>query len=61
YMYDPATGKYGLAIMTVLRAAGITTVGGLAAAIIAMLRRERRRNAGQTYQSDNVDISEWKA
>jgi protein SCO1/2 len=42
YMYDPSTGKYGLAIMTVLRAASLATVAGMAAAIVVMIRRERR-------------------
>jgi protein SCO1 len=41
YMYNPATGKYGLAIITVLRAAGLATVGLLATSIVVMLRRER--------------------
>ena len=41
YMYDPTTGKYGLAIMTVLRTAGALTVVGLALAIGLMLRHER--------------------
>jgi protein SCO1/2 len=45
YMYDPATGKYGLAIMTAMRTAGIATVGILGAAIFAMLRRERKSPA----------------
>jgi protein SCO1/2 len=43
YMYDPAAGKYGLAIMTAVRASGLATVGILASAIVLMLRRERRR------------------
>jgi hypothetical protein len=41
YMYDPTTGKYGLAIMTALRTAGALTVVGLALAIGLMLRHER--------------------
>jgi protein SCO1/2 len=41
YMYDPSAGKYGLAIMTVLRTAGGLTVVSLALAIGLMLRRER--------------------
>ena len=44
YMYDPMTGKYGFAIITAIRAAGIATVGGLGLAIFAMLRRERRKS-----------------
>jgi protein SCO1/2 len=42
YMYDPTTGKYGLAIMSALRAAGIVTVGAIGAGIFVMVRRERR-------------------
>lgn len=42
YHYDPTTGKYGLAIMNVLRLAGLLTVGALGGAIILMLRRDRQ-------------------
>jgi protein SCO1/2 len=45
FMYDPATGKYGFAIMTAIRAAAVATVGTLAAAIVIMLRRDRRGSA----------------
>jgi len=47
YMYDPSGGKYGFAIMSLMRIAGLTTVVGLASAIIVMVRRERRRTAGE--------------
>jgi protein SCO1/2 len=43
YHYDPATGKYGLAIMHILRFAGLTMVVGLALGIGGLLWRERRR------------------
>jgi len=43
YQYDPITGKYGFAIMTTLRLAGIATVVVLGSFIIVMLRRERRK------------------
>jgi protein SCO1/2 len=43
YMYDPTTGKYGLAILTVLRAAGAVTVLSLAIAVVTMIRRDRAR------------------
>lgn len=43
YHYDPATGKYSLLVMKVLRLAGLATVGGLATFIITMWRRDRRR------------------
>jgi protein SCO1 len=42
YMYDPTRGRYGLAVMTALRAAGVATVGVMATAIFVMIRRERR-------------------
>jgi protein SCO1/2 len=45
YMYDPITGKYGLAIITLIRIAGIVTVIVMAAGICMMLRRERQTAA----------------
>lgn len=47
YMYDPTTGKYGLAIMTAIRTAGIATVVSMAAAIVVMIRRDRSRTAAK--------------
>jgi len=41
YHYDPVTGKYGFAIWTALRTAGVLTVLALAAFIGLSLRRER--------------------
>jgi protein SCO1/2 len=41
YHYDPTTGKYGLAIMNLLRLAGLATVLGMGTAIIVMIRRDR--------------------
>jgi protein SCO1 len=43
YMYDPTKGKYGLAIMTAIRLAGLMTVAALGTSIFVMLRRERRQ------------------
>jgi protein SCO1/2 len=45
YMYDPTVGRYGFAIMTLMRVAGLLTVATLATAIVTMIRRERRRNS----------------
>ena len=42
YMYDPMTGKYGLAVITILRAAGVATVGAFGLGIFVMVPRERR-------------------
>jgi protein SCO1 len=43
YMYDPTVGKYGLAVVSLMRAAGLATVGTLALAIVTMIRRDRNR------------------
>jgi protein SCO1/2 len=42
YHYDPATGRYGLMIMRLVRTAGIVTIVALAALIVVMRRGERR-------------------
>ena len=46
YHYDPLTGKYGLAIMNVIRLAGLVTVMGLGVFMGVMFRRDRRQRAG---------------
>lgn len=43
YHYDPTLGKYGLAIINVLRFTGLATVIGMATAITIMIRRDRQR------------------
>jgi protein SCO1 len=45
FHYDPTTGRYGLAIMRLMRVAGLLTVVGLGGFIALMIRRERRRPA----------------
>lgn len=42
YHYDPATGKYGLAILDLVRLGGILTLAAVAVFIVTTLRRERR-------------------
>jgi len=42
-MYDPTTGRYGLAIITAIRIGGILTVAVMGTAIVVMLRRDRSR------------------
>lgn len=44
YHYDPATGKYGLSILRVIRLGGIVTVLGLGAMIFVFWRRNRAKN-----------------
>ena len=41
FHYDPRSGRYSLAIMRVVRAAGVLTVGLIVGTIIVMRRRER--------------------
>jgi protein SCO1/2 len=43
YHYDPLTGKYGLAIMRVIRLAGSATVLSLGTFIFTMSRRNRKK------------------
>ena len=42
YHYDPATGKYGFAVMTVVRVSAGATVGALGLFMLIWIRRERR-------------------
>lgn len=46
YHYDPVVGKYNLAIMNIIRIAGLATVAVMGAAVLVMLRRERRKIGG---------------
>jgi len=45
FHYDPATGKYGLAILRVIRLGGIATVLGLGLMGFVFWRRNKRRNS----------------
>jgi len=42
FHYDPSSGRYSMAVMTAVRAAGLAMVGLIAGAIVLMRRRERR-------------------
>jgi protein SCO1/2 len=46
YQYDPMTGKYGLVVMNVVRAAGLFTVLALGSFMFIMFRRERKHPQG---------------
>ena len=41
YQYDPAMGRYGAAVMRILRAASVLTVLALSSFVLLMIRRER--------------------
>ena len=43
YHYDPATGKYGAAVMTVMRIAGVLTVLGVLAMVLLLKARHPMR------------------
>ncbi len=43
FHYDPFTGKYGMVIMNVIRAAGLATVLALGTFMALMFRQEKRR------------------
>jgi protein SCO1/2 len=43
YHYDPATGKYGLVVMNLLKITGAFTILVLGGFILLMLRRERKK------------------
>jgi len=43
FHYDPETGKYGAAILRMIRGAGLATVLALGSFLAVMLRRERRQ------------------
>ena len=55
YHYDPSTGKYGLVVLNVIRLGGAVTFVGLAAFVLIMLGRERKR-AGQSTASQESRI-----
>jgi protein SCO1/2 len=43
FHYDPATGKYSVAIMAIVRIAGVLTLVGLGGFLFVHLRRDRRQ------------------
>lgn len=45
FHYDPATGKYSVAIMNFVRLGGVLTLVGLGAFLFVHLRRERRQKS----------------
>jgi len=54
YQYDPMTGKYGLIVMNVVRAAGLLTVLVLGIFMFVMFRRERNHPSGPPAVGVNV-------
>ena len=54
YQYDPMTGKYGLIVMNVVRAAGLLTMLVLGIFMFVMFRRERNHPNGPPAVGVNV-------
>jgi protein SCO1/2 len=54
FHYDPASGRYGFAIVTALRALGAATVAAIAGFILWHLRRERRRRAAHPAAAEGA-------
>lgn len=50
YHYDPSTGKYSVAIMSILRLAGVVTVLAVAVFLFTMSRRDRRGPKAHTQE-----------
>lgn len=60
FHYDPLTGRYGLAIMRVIRAGGIATVIALVGFIVISLRREsRQRHQSRTSGMTNSAATDY--
>jgi protein SCO1/2 len=54
YQYDPMTGKYGLIVMNVVRAAGLLTMLVLGIFTVVMFRRDRNHPKGPPAVGVNV-------
>jgi protein SCO1/2 len=52
FHYDPLTGRYGVAILNLVRAAGVITVLAIIGYIALSLRRERREKRGLAPRHD---------
>lgn len=52
YHYDPATGKYGFAILNIIRLGGVATLMGLGAMVFVFWRRNRKKEPVVTGDQD---------
>jgi protein SCO1/2 len=52
YHYDPATGKYGAAVLRLVRLGGVATVVAFLSFLTVALRRERKGESGQVTFND---------
>lgn len=58
FQYDPATGKYSLAIMNALRAGGVLTLVALGMMMVRMHRVERRRKELPLDEHEDPSVGE---
>jgi protein SCO1/2 len=58
FHYDPTTGKYGPAIMNIMRVTGVLTVLGLVALISILHRRRRRREQEKSSPPKGLSTGE---
>lgn len=56
FIYDPTTGRYGLAIMRILRLAAIGTVLAVASFVMISLRRERKSTKAAGPQTQDKAV-----
>ena len=54
FHYDPTTGKYGVAIMNIVRLAGIVTLALLGGFMLIMFRRDRRKARNVVLEARNL-------
>jgi protein SCO1 len=50
FHYDPAQGKYSLAIINILKVAGLFTVLGIAALVYYLMRNDKKQGTGLTWK-----------
>lgn len=55
YHYDPASGKYGFAILRVMRLAGIATLLGMGAMAFVFWRRNKRKGSDNGQSTEDSD------
>jgi len=56
YHYDPATGKYGPAVMNIVKVSGLVTLVGIVSLVVVLRRRERLRSQDRDVWGEGVDV-----
>lgn len=58
FHYDPLTGRYGLAIMRIIRAVSVATVAAIAGYVTVSLRRERKQHNSDLLADSRKPIAD---